>query len=79
MTTKLTRQQREALADVVMTHLGNLVEMVNDEHGPYSYVAELWGTDPDVIRAQLATWARRIPGDAWDTRLGNPDPNRPLI
>jgi len=72
---RLSREQQQRLASSVIDTLGNLAEQIAD--------GEMWWQDESAapaadLIAQLAVWARRIPGDAWDTRLGDPDPNRPL-
>jgi hypothetical protein len=76
MTIKLTRQQREQLAAYVITEFGQMVERIAlaDEMGGY-VPDEVAALDHDAVRAQLASWARRIPGEAWDVRLGDSDPN----
>jgi hypothetical protein len=79
MTTKLNRQQRDRLAAYVMSEFGNMVERIACADDLGGYVPDdVAALDADAVRAQLATWAQRIPGDVWDTRLGDPDANRPL-
>lgn len=65
---KLTRKQRDLLAAAAIRQLGNLAEFTSE------FAPELAGVDYRLVSAQLATWARRLPGDAWDLRLGDPDP-----
>jgi hypothetical protein len=68
---KLTKQQRDALAAYVMTEFGNMLERIACADDLGGYVPDdVAALDLDAVRDQLATWARRIPGDVWDTRLG---------
>lgn len=57
---KLAREQRAAMAEVAKAALADAMEQ---------YLTE----DDDAnekVRLTFAVWARRIPGDAWDERLG---------
>ena len=65
MITPLTRTQQRTLAALVIDALANLAEYPPD----CLTAGECDDAHPEAIRAQLATWARRLPGDAWDIRL----------
>jgi hypothetical protein len=60
---KLNREQQRDLAAEVIDQIANILDR-DDAH--------MYG-DPETVRAQLATWAARLPGTYWDTRLGDPD------
>jgi hypothetical protein len=59
-TGRLAKEAREEIASVAKSALADaadaLVEALGEEH-------------EDQVRTMLATWARRIPGEAWDDRL----------
>lgn len=60
-TGRLAKEQREFIAESAKAALADLVETLT----------EALGNDHDEqVRSMLATWARRIPGEAWDNRLG---------
>jgi len=69
-TNRITREQREALAQLVLAQVGNLVEFWSEYTERDPALADL---DALTARDQLATWMRRLPGEAWDIRLNMPN------
>lgn len=66
---RITRDQRAALAGMLLTQAGNLVEFWSE------YTAsepELADVDAHTAAVVLGVWLRRLPGDGWDTRLVEP-------
>ena len=61
----MNRKQKEALAFEVLTRIADL-PLIFEENG---VPPELDGVSLDEIRAQLALWAKKLPGTAWDYRL----------
>ncbi len=59
----LSRYQQHLLAADATAALADVAERAH----MYPSLAEVPARD---IRAQLARWARLLPGDAWDDRLG---------
>lgn len=67
----LTKNQKALLAQAVIQRVADMVEF------PEMYKDDLLNgepaladADPVEVREQLAVWMRRMPGTAWDTRLG---------
>lgn len=63
----LSRKQKDDLAWIVLLAMGDLAEQA--AIGGIGS-GELDDVNPEDVREQIATWARRLPGDKWDTRLG---------
>lgn len=66
----MTQEQKRMLAMLLIERMGDMVET----WGEYWAPEQLAGVAATEIRQQLAVWARRLPGIAWDTRLGSSDP-----
>ena len=60
-TGRLAKEQRDAVAQAAKTALADVAEALIEEYG---------ADHDEQVRSMLATWARRIPGEAWDNRLG---------
>ncbi|WP_214665741.1 hypothetical protein, partial [Streptomyces javensis] len=58
-------EKKKRVASALLTQAGNLVEF-------WSEMGEQ-GVDAGFARDCLARWLKDLPGDAWDTRLGDPD------
>lgn len=62
-------QMRREVAARLLIEAGTLVEFWTEktEH------TDAEGIPTDFARDCLNTWLKRLPGDAWDTRLGEAD------
>ena len=63
---KLTREQKTKVVEALMYQAGSMAEFW-DEMGPGQD-----GVPFEEGRAYLAALMRRMPGDSWDLRLGDP-------
>lgn len=61
----MNRKQKEALAFEVLKQIADLPLIFSENGMP----PELDGVSLDEISAQLALWAKKLPGTAWDNRL----------
>lgn len=64
----MTREQKSALAFLAMSRVADIIEFWHEIVNDYP---ELRDVDPREAKEVLASWMRKLPGDAWDTRLGN--------
>lgn len=63
----MNNAQKSELAGVVIQTMGDLLEFWGE--GRTAGLAEAGITYEDA-REALSTWAKRFPGNVWDTRLG---------
>lgn len=66
----MSRNQKRALAGVVIARVGDVVEDWDElalRENP-----ELEGIDPREAAQTIANWLGRLPGDRWDLRLPHP-------
>lgn len=66
---KLNKAQKEALAALLISKAGDLVEFWQEmiEDDPAAEV--LQSIDANDAARQLATWLHRLPGDSWSVML----------
>jgi hypothetical protein len=67
----LNREQKGELAAQVIRQVGNLVEFWNEHEDDLPEGHPLKNVALAEIRDQVATWMAKLPGDAWDVRLGS--------
>jgi hypothetical protein len=66
------REQKALIAEALITQAGTLAES-------WGEMSQTMTSNPDAaqdidvefVRECLATWLKRLPGTAWDVRLGN--------
>ena len=68
----MTREQKNLLATALISAAADMLEHVEDRHGPGRY-AELGSIPMEEMQAQLSKWLGKLPGDGWDCRLPYPD------
>ena len=64
----MTNKQKTELAWYVMQKMGNIVEFWGEDDYCDDSIRNL---SPEEVQKQIAIWARRLPTDSWDLRLGN--------
>lgn len=65
----MTKEQKRALAAVLIREAGNLVEFWEEKQASGYGDECLNGLSSNDIGLQLAIWLKDLPGDEWDTRL----------
>lgn len=62
------REQKQAVASALLQVAGDLVEFWEDR---FAALGEEPPCDSEYARECLAGWLKTLPGDDWDTRLGD--------
>jgi hypothetical protein len=70
----MNRQEKQALAQVIITHIADLTEdwEMQMESSPQGEI--LKNVDGREIAQAIANWLQHLPGNGWDARLPMPAP-----
>lgn len=66
---RLTRRQREALAELVIGEIGTLVEFWSEKIADMPNYRVLAEISPDEAARQFAIWLQRLPSNTWHDLL----------
>lgn len=65
----MTRKQLHVLAGELAFAAGCICDSLQEKIEDGLISDELKGVSTEEVSEQLAKWLRKLPGDAWDTRL----------